>query len=81
MWRRIDKEGTCPGVIQTEIVGQSVEQDGFYVQVCPLPEMLGTCEYGINYCGNGSDVVVIHSDRKLNDEEILEGIKNACETM
>ncbi len=55
------------------------EGDGYFIQVCPRQSTLGSPPSGIGFCGNGPDVIVVHSDREPTEEEYGQIMKESWE--
>jgi hypothetical protein len=58
----------CPGVLATASE-QGFSPEGYYIQVCPRVSWLGRVAGGVNFCGNGPDVIVLHRDTVPSKQE------------
>lgn len=59
----------CPGPM-TKLVEDGVGGEGYYVQLCRDPNTIGEAPGGVNYCGDGPDVLVFHQTEFPSDDEV-----------
>jgi len=63
----------CPGARSKWLPNLgSGDGEGYYVQICPNPARAGNHPGGINYCGNGPDVLVFYQTEFPSDEEVYD---------
>ncbi len=70
------KADDCNGVLKATIIS-GYPEDGYYVEVCPRTSWLGRCATGINFCGNGADVIVLHRNTIPTLEEYQQAARDA----
>lgn len=59
----------CTGVLAQCGIFRENYEEGFYVQTCPRTSWGGRPPSGIDFCGNGSDVVIIYQSTPATQEE------------
>ncbi len=70
----------CTGlIVDGKYFPDGYDGEGYFVQVCPRQSALGTPPSGVGFCGNGPDVIVVHSDRVPTEEEYQQIIKESPE--
>jgi hypothetical protein len=81
MWMPGQLRGTenpedCEGVLTTHSE-EGYPEDGYYIQVCPRLSTLGQPNGGVNFCGNGPDVITMHRDTTPTNEEYKQAARDA----
>lgn len=73
----------CQGAIATygasHMPHRSEYDEGYFIEVCPNEKFRKLGNFTINFCQNGADVIVIHSNTLPTEETIIDAIKDFSE--